>query len=287
MTVSRRIPPDGAEPRQCPDGAGAIGDSVDGILRAWAVQRPDLDFSPVGVVARLQRVRAHLDSGLAGVFARWQLSAADFQMIVALRREGHPFRMPQARLMTSLALTSGTVSVRVDRLVKAGIVSREQDPADGRGSLVMLTATGLDLFDQIAPVHLANEDRLLSALSDQDRRMLAGLLRRLLISFEAGLPDVGRPLGMRLEPAHVARQRRAAVGLSDVPGLLVAGLVTGSAAAQAGLARGDLLVAAGGRELRSTADLAAVLAGPPPGPVLLSLLRGEQPHQVSLQLTLS
>ena len=36
--------------------------------------------------------------------------------------------------MTTLALTSGTVSVRVDRLVKAGIVSREQDPADGRGS---------------------------------------------------------------------------------------------------------------------------------------------------------
>ncbi len=78
-------------------------------------------------------------------------SAADFQMIVALRRDGHPFRMPQARLMTTLALTSGTLSVRVDRLVRAGIVSRDQDPADGRASLVTLTAKGHDLFDKVAP----------------------------------------------------------------------------------------------------------------------------------------
>ena len=55
MTVGRRTPPDTAEPGQFPVTASAIGDSVDGILRAWAVPRPGLDFSPVGVVARLER----------------------------------------------------------------------------------------------------------------------------------------------------------------------------------------------------------------------------------------
>ncbi len=287
MTARRRTPRQDADPGQLAHRPGEISDSVDAILQAWAAQRPDLDFSPVGVVTRLERVRAYLESGLAEVFADWGLSAADFQMIVALRRDGHPFLMPQARLMTTLALTSGTVSVRVDRLVKAGIVSRDQDPADGRGSLVTLTAKGLDLFDQVAPVHLANEDRLLSALDEEDRRTLASLLRRLLSSFESGHAAVGRPLGMRLEPAHIARQRRAAVGLSDVPGLLVAELIAGSAAAQAGIARGDLLVAAGCRELRCPADLAAALSGQASGTVLLSLLRGENPHQVSVQLTLS
>ena len=73
--------------------------------------------------------------------------------------------MPQARLMDALGLTSGTVSVRLERLEKSGIVTREPDPASARSSLVQLTQKGVELFDRAAPVHLANEDRLLSALS--------------------------------------------------------------------------------------------------------------------------
>src|SRR5437016_8810679 len=97
-----------------------------------------------------------------------------------------PLSMPQARLMDALGLTSGTVSVRLDRLEKNGIVTREADPASARGSLVQLTDKGLELFDRVAPVHLANEDRLLSALSSAERQVLADLLRRLLSSFESG-----------------------------------------------------------------------------------------------------
>jgi hypothetical protein len=61
---------------------------------------------------RLARVRAHLDAELAAVFDRYELSPADFQVIVTLRRAGAPFQMPQARLLTALGLTSGTISVR-------------------------------------------------------------------------------------------------------------------------------------------------------------------------------
>jgi DNA-binding MarR family transcriptional regulator len=92
--------------------------------------------------------------------------------------------MPQARLMDALELTSGTVSLRLERLVKAGTVTREPDPDDRRGSLIRLTEAGLRLFDVIAPEHLANEDRLPSALTEEQRRTLTGLLRHLLASLE-------------------------------------------------------------------------------------------------------
>ena len=134
-------------------------DDVDRVLVDWAGQRPDLDFTPVGVVTRLSRVRTHLDAELARVFASFGLTSADFLVIVTLRRAGKPYRMPQARLMDALGLTSGTVSVRLDRLEKNGIVAREPDPASARGSLVQLTDKGLELFDRVAPVHLANEGR--------------------------------------------------------------------------------------------------------------------------------
>ncbi len=121
-------------------------DGVDKLLAEWHEQRPDLDFTPVGVVTRLSRVRTYLDAELAAVYARYNLSAADFLVIITLRRSGAPFAMPQARLMDALGLTSGTVSVRVDRLENTGIVTRRPDPATARGTLVQLTAHGLETF---------------------------------------------------------------------------------------------------------------------------------------------
>src|SRR5947208_2309753 len=175
--------------------------------------------------------------------------------------------MPQARLMDALGLTSGTVSVRLDRLEKSGVVIREPDPASARGSLVQLTGKGLELFDRVAPVHLANEDRLLSALSPAEREVLAGLLRRLLSSFESGTIDVAADIGLVLEPARLARARRQAVGLSDRAGLLVASVRPGSLAHEAGIERGDLLTSLDGVEVISSTGLA----------VQLENLRGRRP----------
>jgi predicted metalloprotease with PDZ domain len=152
------------------------------------------------------------------------------------------------------------VSVRLDRLERQGIVTREPDPASARASLVQLTAAGLALFDQVAPVHLGNEDRLLAALSGDERLALADLLRRLLGSFEARGTEVARDLGLTLEPAHLARQRRQAVGLADRTGLLVAAVQAGSPAARAGIERGDLLTRLDGQPVSSSTGLALLLA---------------------------
>ena len=85
-----------------------------------ARERPDRDFSPVGVITRLARARTYLDAELRAVFARFGLTAADFTVIITLRRSGAPYTMPQARLMDALGQTSGTVSVRLDRLEHSG-----------------------------------------------------------------------------------------------------------------------------------------------------------------------
>jgi DNA-binding MarR family transcriptional regulator len=254
-------------------------DSVDAILDQWHRERPELPVAPVGIVTRLARVRSYLDTALTEVFAGFDLSPADFQVLVTLRRIGAPYQLGQARLMDALNLTSGTISVRLARLEQRGVVERAPDPEDGRSFTVRLTPQGLDLFDRIAPAHLHGEDLLLSALTPDEQTHLADLLRKLLASFEHTGAGAARRWGTTLEPARIARRRRTAVGLSDRPGLLVTQVDPAGPADVAGLQPGDLLVAHGPHAVRSFADL----PDDAPAPVALTVLRGEQQVEVTLR----
>jgi DNA-binding MarR family transcriptional regulator len=67
-----------------------------------------------------------------------------------------------------------------------------RDPRDARGLLVALTERrGRAIVDEIAPLHLENEARLLAGLSVADQRRLEAILRRLLISLEASSEPPG------------------------------------------------------------------------------------------------
>ena len=99
-----------------------LADSVDRLLDGWRAARPELDMSPVGVVARLGRVRQHVDAELEALFAQHGISGPGFAVLVTLSRLAEPDGVPQRRLMQELRLTSGTVSVRMDRLAERGLV---------------------------------------------------------------------------------------------------------------------------------------------------------------------
>lgn len=80
--------------------------------------------------------------------------------------------------------TSGAMTHRLAQLEAAGLITRPAADGDGRSVLVELTEAGRDLVDRIAPDHLDNERRLLSALSDDEQRTLTALLAKLLVSLE-------------------------------------------------------------------------------------------------------
>jgi DNA-binding MarR family transcriptional regulator len=156
-----------------------VTDSVDRLLESWAAVQPDLDLSPVSVVARLGRVRRVIEAELERVYVEHGLTGPDFTALVTLRRLGG--HATQVEVMRELALTSGTVSVRIDRLVDKGLGRRR---VEGRTTRVFLTSAGADLFERVAPAHVEAEARLLGALENDEREQLADLLRRLLASLE-------------------------------------------------------------------------------------------------------
>lgn len=213
------------------------------------------------MIARLERIRRIIHCELEATFAEYGLNESDFAALATLRRLDQPNGVSQRQLMQLLNLTSGTVSVRVDRLTARGLVTRTPDEHDRRNSLVSLTESGRALFDRTAPAHLATEKRLLSALSSDQIDALIPVLRQLLVSFEGSVPDGDLPrLGLALAPAHVTVEMRRAVGLPEVVGLLVREVAPGSRADRADIAIGDVLVHAGSRELRSVTSLYAAVS---------------------------
>ncbi|MDQ2715054.1 MAG: MarR family transcriptional regulator [Chloroflexota bacterium] len=159
-------------------------DYVSSILAQWAVERPDLDASPMGIVGRISRLALVVDQELEPVFAQFGLNHWSFDMLATLRRAGAPYRLSPTELFRSMLVTSGTMTNRIDRLAEKGLVRRIPDPEDRRGILVELTEHGRKLVDSALLPHVANEARLLQPLSREEQHTLAVLLRKWLSSLE-------------------------------------------------------------------------------------------------------
>ncbi len=163
------------DPRRS-DGAPDQLDHVGRIMAQWAIERPDLDVSPQGIIGRLHRLSQHLHDELRPVFAEAGLSDGDFDVLAALRRAGAPYELTPGELMATTMVTSGAVTKRVDRLEAAGLVRRTVDPDDARSRRVRLTEEGIGLIDRLFEQHMANEHRLVAGLTDLERTRLAALL---------------------------------------------------------------------------------------------------------------
>ena len=157
-------------------------DEIDRIAEQWRRVRPDLDLSPTQVLQRITRLGMLQQRSFADSLAPYGLSWGESVVLTALRRAGPPYRMNPSKLYGSVILSSGGMTKLSDRLEKAGLVERLPDPADRRGRLIGLTAKGLDVVDRGIVDFLANEERLLSALSATERKELTDLLRKLLAS---------------------------------------------------------------------------------------------------------
>ena len=160
-------------------------DAVEQILRQWAVARPDLDVSAMGVFARLSRADRLLKKSLAETFEGYGLNGGEFDVLATLRRAGGPYGLTPTELYRSMMLSSAAMTNRIDRLEERGLVAREPDPDDRRGVRIRLTAAGLELIEGALAAHVEGEERLLAALSRDERRQLAGLLAKLMSSMQA------------------------------------------------------------------------------------------------------
>jgi MarR family 2-MHQ and catechol resistance regulon transcriptional repressor len=107
---------------------------------------------------------------------RTELGDSDFRVLEALLHKGP---LPVNTVGPKVWLTPGSISVAVDRLVKKGLVSRKDHPADRRVRQVELTAKGRALIKRGFREHAAAMEAVISVLSKNERLILLRLLKKL------------------------------------------------------------------------------------------------------------
>jgi DNA-binding MarR family transcriptional regulator len=98
-------------------------------------------------------------------------------------------RCTAAALVRRASLDAVAVHRAVKRLIDAGLVIRSASASDGRAKLLRLSARGQRVHDDIVPVALALERRVLAALPAGQARALQAALVRLTAQRWTTVPE--------------------------------------------------------------------------------------------------
>jgi DNA-binding MarR family transcriptional regulator len=105
------------------------------------------------------------------------ISLAEYGVLITLVTEPDGLRMTD--LAARRLITPSGISRVVDKLEGRGLVSREEDPSDRRGSLSVLTEKGVRKLREAQVTHHARVRELyLSRLTEQEQKTLGRLLEK-------------------------------------------------------------------------------------------------------------
>ncbi len=128
---------------------------------------------------RLSVLSNRVSQEIARLYAeRFALNVTEWRLLAVLGR--YP-DLTATQLAERTAMDKVAVSRAVASLLTEGRLTRKVDGDDRRRARLRLSAKGYRIYDQVAPLALAYERKLLSALDATDRALLDTLLSRLTI----------------------------------------------------------------------------------------------------------
>lgn len=125
----------------------------------------------------IRYVSIHATHGLATRLAPAGVTVAEWTVLRELY--GLEATSP-GRVADRLGITHGAISKLADRLIDKGLAARLSHHSDGRTHLLMLTGEGEALVPRLAALADLHDTEFFAPLSDQDRRLMEQLLRRLV-----------------------------------------------------------------------------------------------------------
>jgi DNA-binding MarR family transcriptional regulator len=161
---------------------------VEEVLKTWRAELPHVIFASSELSKRIMFLASALDRGMRGALDELKLTVAEFDVLVALRRSGKPYRMKPNQLARSLMLSTGGTTNVTHRLVARGVVEREDDADDGRSTWLKLTADGVALAERAVLATSTDHEAFFEGVPADVIEAATVALRDLITSCPALLP---------------------------------------------------------------------------------------------------
>jgi DNA-binding MarR family transcriptional regulator len=151
----------------------------------------DLDPQVEHIVNALSRLDRRMSVAYGRQMATLGISQGEWEVLKTLVMAGHPYQLWPGTLANRLGLTPAAMTHRIDRLLAAGLVTRERDEENRVRVIVGLTDAGREKWIEVMRLATAFEEDLLQDLDTDERAVLGELLTRLLRRVEDAQPDAG------------------------------------------------------------------------------------------------
>jgi len=142
----------------------AVPDRADQLMAAWRAELPEVLGPTTELTKRVLILAGRLDAATRAELPSLGLTVAAYDILLALRRAGAPYRLRSNELTQDLLLSTGGTSNVINRLAADGLVHREPDPADGRSTLIRLTPEGVALAERAVRATSAAHEAVYSGL---------------------------------------------------------------------------------------------------------------------------
>ena len=152
-------------------------DLVDEVVAGYAAERPDLDSHAIETVCRLIYAGRKMELHAAALLKPFGLNYTDLDVLGTLRRTGRPFELTPADLIRSAMITSGAMTICLNRLEDAGMIARRVSTEDRRVRIVRLTAKGKALIDKVLTARFGDAKDILTHMAERQMTTLNALLR--------------------------------------------------------------------------------------------------------------
>lgn len=159
-------------------------EDIDRVVAQWGEQKPHLDTLPMAILGRFLRLQKHIETEISACHKQFELTMGEFDVLATLRRAGTPFTLTPSGLLSSMMLTSGAMTNRLDKLESKGLIKRVHSTEDRRSVTVGLTEKGLATIDEAIEEHVRIQHTLVDHLSDTEMPELNQLLKTWLVAFE-------------------------------------------------------------------------------------------------------
>ncbi|MGA2093040.1 MAG: MarR family transcriptional regulator [Sedimentisphaerales bacterium] len=115
-------------------------------------------------------------------FVQYGLTDVQFNLLILLyfHSPGAPGQggLSQAKISDMMLVNRANITALVDRMEKAGLVTRNAHTNDRRFNIVKLTAKGRNLFEKVEPIYIEQVRKVMAPLGQSEMKTLMRLLEK-------------------------------------------------------------------------------------------------------------